>query len=460
MKARIVAIIVAVSLLVAAILLVFAWNARPRLVEFSPASGEENVSATGSIRLAFSRPMQPDSVTSRLAIEPATQGTYRWDGSSLVFSPDQPWASGQTVTVSLASGARASTWLAFPMGGQSWFFTTSQATLAYLWPANSQADIYALDPVTGSVRRYTQNADVLEFTASLDGRWLYFSAGNSQAGADLYRLDRVAADAAGGQSYRPEKLLDCGVAQCRNPAISADGKALAYEYLLPTPQGALGPAEVWTLALLGRVAAPAGQVDHETVQPAWSSTGLLAYYDRTSRAYEIYNPSSQERLQLPNQTGQPGAWSPDGAYYLAPEISYVPASGSAETGSSRLMRYHVQDQASQDLSGEGAVEDVEASYSPAGRVIAFTRKYLDSARWTPGRQLFVMNADGSNPHPVTDEGDYNHYDLAWSRDGSSLAYVRFNQVKLSDPPELWMVGVDGSNPLQLVIGGYSPLWIP
>jgi Tol biopolymer transport system component len=70
-----------------------------------------------------------------------------------------------------------------------------------------------------------------------------------------------------------------------------------------------------------------------------------------------------------------------------------------------------------------------------------------------------MNSDGSDGHPITDEAYYNHYDLAWSRDGSMIAYVRFNQVKLSDLPELWLVNADGSNPVQLVIGGYSPLWI-
>jgi Tol biopolymer transport system component len=106
------------------------------------------------------------------------------------------------------------------------------------------------------------------------------------------------------------------------------------------------------------------------------------------------------------------------------------------------------------------VEDTEAVYSPDGSSIAFARKYLDAARWSLGRQLWIMNSDGSNSHAITGEPDDNHYDLAWSRDGSALAYVSFNQAQLSTPPELWMVSVDGSEPTQLVIGGYSPIWIP
>jgi Tol biopolymer transport system component len=106
------------------------------------------------------------------------------------------------------------------------------------------------------------------------------------------------------------------------------------------------------------------------------------------------------------------------------------------------------------------VEDVEAVYSPNGQAIAFTRKFLDKAQWTPGRQIWIMSSDGVNPHPIINEADYNHYDLAWSHNGSTLAYVRFNQQDISDPPELWMVDAAGSDPVQLVIGGYSPVWIP
>ena len=71
-----------------------------------------------------------------------------------------------------------------------------------------------------------------------------------------------------------------------------------------------------------------------------------------------------------------------------------------------------------------------------------------------------MNGDGSNPHPITNESDTNHYDLAWSLDESKLAYVNFNQVQISDPPELWMINADGTSPVQLMVGGFSPTWIP
>jgi Tol biopolymer transport system component len=404
--------------------------------------------------------MQTESVSVLMKIELATSGTFSWDNNTLTFTPDQSWPGGQKISVSLEAGAKAASWMAFPMEGQSWSFNTSEAALAYLWPANSPADIYALDPVIGEIRQYTHGMEVIDFSANSDGMTIYFSASNSRGGADLYRIDRNEAENSINNSYQHKKLLDCGVAECRSPIVSFDGHYLAYEYLLPTLRGGLGPAQIWLLSLPDLVATPLGQASHETVQPSWSPTGLLAYYDRTSSGYEMVNPLSQEKVLLPNQTGQPGAWSPNGEYYLAPEISYFQEPGNYETGTSHLLRYYLQSNSIDDMSGETDVEDVEASYSPDGGAIAFTRKFLDVVRWSLGRQIWVMNADGSNPHPITDEADYNHYDLAWSRDGLMLAYVRFNQAKLSDLPELWMVNADGSNPVQLVIGGYSPIWIP
>jgi Tol biopolymer transport system component len=460
MKARTIAAIIGLLVLAAAGLLLYVWNSRPRIVEVSPQAGEENVSAVSSIRVTFSRSMNLGSVNSRLTIEPASEGTIQWQENGLIFMPTKPWPNGKEIQVHLENGAQSANWLAFPMDGQSWSFTIRTTSLAYLWPSNGPADIYTLNPDTGAIFQVTKAMDVLDYTASLDGRWLYFSAGNSQGGADIYKIDRIRAENSMELSYQPEKLLDCGMAQCRWAVVSPDNQSLAYEYLLPSLKGGSGPVQVWTLRLTDLVATQVGQTDHETVQPAWSATGLLAYYDRTSSAYNIYQPATRQVVQLPNQTGQPGAWSPDGVTYLAPEISYQPTGGGHETGNSHLLSYNTAGDEVVDLSGGQSVEDVEAVYSPDGSLIAFTRKFLDPERWSLGRQVWIMGTDGSNPHPISDVPDYNHYDLAWSRDGLELAYVRFNQVKISDPPELWMASLVGNPPVQLVIGGYAPTWIP
>lgn len=460
MRARVLAGIVVSLLLIAGALTYVAWSSRPSIVEISPKPGSENISVATSIRVVFSRPMDHASVATRIHIEPVVEGAFSWEKNTLLFIPGQLWMSGQEFSLHLDDGARAASWLAFPMIENSSSFKTSAATLAYLYPSTGPADIFAVVLATGVRNQYTRNLDVLDYSVNHNGRFFYLSARNSQAGADIYRVDRIKAESSQDSIYQPEKLLECEAAQCRNPVVSPDDQTLAYEYLRSSSQGGLGPAQIWMMKLSSLDATPVGVEGHETLQPSWSSVGLLAYYDRTNSGYEVFDPVSQERIQLPNQTGQPGAWSPDGRYYLAPEITYHKLGTSFETGTSHLIRYSIQDQTTQDISGEGSVEDVEAAYAPDGKLIAFSRKYLDADKWTLGRQVWEMSADGLTPHPLTNEADYNHYDLAWKQDGSMLAYVRFNQVQFSDPPELWLLNLDGTEPVQLVIGGYAPTWIP
>lgn len=460
MKTRIGIIVIVFLLIVAAGMAIFAWKSKPELIEFSPQMGAVNVPSASPIRLVFSHAMVQETVNTRLKINPVMVGTFSWDKDTLTFNPDHPWPGGQEINVTLEDGARSTSWISFPMGKHNWSFKTSEEMLAYLWPSYGKAELYALDPVTGEVHQFTRGMDVLDYSINSDGRIFYFSARNLRGGADLYRIDRTKLLGPANNLYQVEQILDCTLVQCRSPQVSFDNRLLAYEYILPIPSGDAGPAQIWLLDLTTMQAKPAGKETHETVQPSWSPTGLLAYYDRTSNGYEVFDPATQQRTQIPNQTGQPGAWSPSGEYYLAPEISYFPGANGTEIGTSHLMRYGNQSGTVEDISGSDMVEDVGPCYAPDGSLIAFTRKFLDAEHWTIGRQIWMMNADGSNPHPITDEADYNHYDLTWSKDGQNLAYGRFNQAKLSDEAELWIINIDSSNALQLVIGGYSPVWIP
>jgi Bacterial Ig-like domain len=460
MKARYGLFVLLIALMIGIGLVIIAWRNQPHLVSSSPESGAVNVPSAAQIHIEFSESMLRETITKRFTTEPTVQGTFSWDENTLTFTPDDSWPAGQDIRVKLAAGARASNWLAFPMGSYSWSYKTDVTTLVYLWPSNGPSDIYALDPKSGEIIQYTHGANVLDYIVSSDGSTIFFSASNAQGGADLYQLNRLQTLSSADKSYEFVKLLDCSSAQCRSPAVSQDGRYLAYEYLVPDPTGGLGPSQIWEMNLSNQKTIQVGAWEHETIQPGWSSTGWLAYYDRTTSTYEVVNPQNEASVHLANQTGQPGTWSPDGEFYLAPELTYAPAISQTETASSNLLRYSLNSSSSTNMSGESDVEDVEGIYSSDGKSIAFARKYLDASRWTLGRQIWIMNADGSGAHPITDEPDYNHYDLAWDLQSQTLAYVRFNEAKLSDPPELWMINVDGSDPLQLIIGGYSPQWIP
>ena len=88
------------------------------------------------------------------------------------------------------------------------------------------------------------------------------------------------------------------------------------------------------------------------------------------------------------------------------------------------------------------------TFSPDGSQIAYFDGHGD---W--GNRIRVMNADGSDVRNVTGP-DYGHVDgLAWSPDGSRLAFSL-------QGGGIWIVGVDGSGLTELIPGGVSPAWSP
>jgi Tol biopolymer transport system component len=71
-----------------------------------------------------------------------------------------------------------------------------------------------------------------------------------------------------------------------------------------------------------------------------------------------------------------------------------------------------------------------------------------------------MDITDGQINQLTDEMDYHHTSFAWHPDGERLAFVRYNQAKLSEPPEIWMTNRDGTEKIRLIINGFSPSWIP
>jgi hypothetical protein len=458
------------------------WALAPRLLAVSPPDGAVAVPARSSLRLEFSRPLRTEELLRRLDIQPPVQGAASWQGSTLVFSPDEPWPSGGTIRVSLDPGARADGWPGLALRVKtSWSFSVTQPRLAYLYPADGPADIYVLDPYSGESQRWTLSpGGVVSYSVAPGASAIYYSARAEGGGSAIYRLDMgqewrppdEGADPDAAELAEPDLVLECPEASCRDPVVSPQGDILAYVRVAFIGGADPSYPQVWLLPLAVEGIPPAaaeptlaGSPAHQTLDPAWSVDGVLAFYDTDTAEFVMLDPGQGVLARFANQTGEPGAWHPNGRDFVAPEINFLDQGGSEELGelqplaNSHLMLFNLDGGEAQDLTSEEDLEDTAPAFSPDGAYLALARKSLHIDRWTPGRQLWLMRVGTWQAEALTDDELYSHYDFAWSPAGDLLAIVRFNQSVLSEPPELWLIDPFSGRATQLVIGGYRPQWI-
>jgi TolB protein len=437
-------------------LLIVAALAAPRVTEFGPTSESPHVSSRSSIRLTFNRPMDRVSVETRLETDPSIPGLFRWRENTVDFEPLAAWPAGSEISVVLQPGARSTAFLPI-LSSLEWSFQIGRAQLAYLWPSGGAAELYLHDLDQGAGLQATDTeAGVIDY--SVAGSRIVYSALRENGDSEIRVLDLST-----GEDTR---LLECPEqARCQAPTLSPDEQTLAYEQfeweISGSGQRVPGVSGIHMLPLVpGGSPTPISPIDQSVASPSWSPSGLLAAYNGSLAAIILFDPvKSQEVNVIPNGLGLLGSWSPDGQYLVVPEIVFPNETGTeAIDFFSHLFRLESTTSAVIDLSS-GMVEDASPAYSPDGSWIAFARKYLDS-RWTPGRQLWLMRADGSQARPLTDNPDFNHSSLAWSPDSGMLAYMRLSQADINLSPEIWITDLEQENQRLLVVGGYLPQWMP
>ena len=440
----------------------------PRVVEVEPLSGAAGAPALPSISVTFSQPMQPATVEGRLHLEPARPGTFRWSGQQMTFVPSQPWPEGARVDVALEGGALSLRGLP-TFGATQWSFTVGAGRLAYLWPANESSGLFVWSSEAVEPQAWIEPAEsVIDFNLTQDGSSLVY-ASSTDAGMEIRELPL-----AGGA----DRLLHACPAGslCRSPALSPGKDLLVFLQEDRQPDGTT-IRRVWVKPVPGGEPYLIAPEDHATSQPLWSTQGWLVAYDHALRGYALYDHIATDQARLafviPNELGETPAWSPDGAHLVFAEMFFLPeeiapgaAPGSSEDTPPRyyshLQQVSIADGRRDDLSGEESslVEDGGPAYSPDGGWIAFSRRSLDPDLWTLGRQLWIMRADGGEPAALTSLPALNHAGLAWSPDGTRLAYMLFDKARVSEPAEIWWMWADGTGAERIVTAGYAPEWIP
>jgi Tol biopolymer transport system component len=456
-------------------LLIAAVVAAPRIQSISPLQASSQVPASAPISITFNQPMNHESVQDHLQIDPDISTTITWSENTLILEHEDSWPQGSTVIVTVSAGARSAGFLPL-LRSKSWSFTVGEPRIAYLWEGQEHTEIYAQALGADEPERLTETQlGVYDFSLSSRGTMLVYSAERQDGGTDLHSLDLV--------SGEDQLIYPCPFgSRCEVPSISPGGDYLAFEQvelqLGVTGQMYSGQRNVWILPLQGQQQPfLAGEQDHVTTDHRWSPMDTLTYYDSTIVAIVIIDPGLGPNhvplVTIPCGMGNLSTWSPDGTELVFAEMVISTNSlplGDPDTDNDDLLldfytHLFAMDVASttlQDLSGNERlpVEDASPAFSPDGQSIAFARRYMDEARFTLGRQIWLMDPDGSNPHALTADTLFNHSSMAWSPDSSTLVYMRFNRADISQQAEIWIIGADGQNARMLVEGGYLPVWIP
>ena len=478
--------LIAVLALVAVLLgfgIVF-WINAPRATSFSPSPAAARVSSLAPVEIIFSQPMDLEITATDVSIEPPHPGRVEWpDEQTLRFVPFVKWPVDMPISVTLTAGARSSRGLPL-LRAPSWQFQVGAPRVAYLQlePDSGNSNIWSLLLDGSDARKITdQPLGVNEFDVATDGTRIAFSAIREDGGSDLMEIDVG--------SLETHTLFACADESCRSPVFSPDGSWLAFERRINDDALAGTTVMLLNLDTNEQTALPVSG-NEVTHTPTWVPTGMISFVNETLRAVGWYDSESGLLDYAPDFAVEMGAWSPDGSWLVLSEIllqehthaetdaTETPAeSGTPATETTpsptvdsavseqdvfftHLLRLNIANRELVELTDIQLVEDAAPVFSPSGRQLAFGRKFVDEANWTPGRQLWLMQSDGSAARQLTNDGLYNHAAFVWSPDEQTLVYMRFNVADFNAPPEIWAIGADGENARRLAIGGALPHWLP
>ena len=194
----------------------------------------------------------------------------------------------------------------------------------------------------------------------------------------------------------------------------------------------------------------------------WSPTGKRAAimtFDHEDWSYTPYvidletgrskNLMGRDGLGIPEARGVYGdmAWSPDGRWLTVTDLWYV----TNIIIHGYVYKAHVDSGKFIRLTEHAWMDPGMTAWSPDGRRIAFSALKEPKVEGTPAnRDIFMMNADGSNLTNITDHPAWEEYP-AWSPDGKKIAFrgYRDNEDLEVERPvgraELYIMDPDGSN---------------
>jgi len=450
-------ITVAVTLILLSIILLRGDQVGVQIVRSSPANDASNVPMGGRFSLTFGEPLITTTLEGRLTLTPAMTGTWHWTGNTAFFMPSRPLQPDTAYQLTVLAGASS-------VRGRSVLqdyvvhFRTSPLRMAFLSPITGVSDLY-VQGLTGAEqnqppqRLTSEPFGVRDYAISPDGTRIVYSAKRAEDGElDLWLVN------VDGSDRKP--LLTCNRQWCQTPSWSTDGTRIAFQIqtLVSSAAGTTpGAPRIYVVDVESREAV--SLLDDQQrlgFLPRFAPVNnQLSFYDSSRTTIVIFDTATLKETQLPNDSGDSGAWSPDGNQLVYSQL--VPV---ADGLYSQLQRFDLARSVSTSVTALSTTNDAGAVWAPQGDRIAFGRQVPQDGSAGPGAKIWVMNADGSDARVLASGAGLNYSALSWSADGHWIATLLWDLSQQNSVGEIWLIDSHTGNRFRLARDAWQPAWFP
>jgi dipeptidyl aminopeptidase/acylaminoacyl peptidase len=251
---------------------------------------------------------------------------------------------------------------------------------------------------------------------SPDGKWVAYTVSRAIRETDKNDTDVWMVSWDGSQQIQ---VTSSPEGESR-PRWSPDGKYLSF---LSSRQGAK-QAQIWLLNRAGGEAVKLTDVKGGVSDYAWSPDG-----SRLVLVVEDPDPTDPPDDKEPAKTDPPKTPKPIviDRYHFKADIE-----GYLRGQRSHLYLFEVASKKSEPLT-PGTFDEESPAWSPDGKRIAFIRRHGDGdVDKAPNKDLFVIEARaGAQPIRLTTTSAEESGRVAWSPDGTSIAYLFGDELKYS-----------------------------
>ena len=322
--------------------------------------------------------------------------------------------------------------------------------------------LFLTKPPSWQPRQLTnEDADVLSFAPSPNGRQIAYSVTFPIGSSQIHLLDL-----ASGVAEPAQVALICDSADASQPVWHPDGRRLLYERRKP-PNYNL-PQLWWLDTVTGESVLLLEKETAVSSNARFSPDGnWVSFATSPDEGIRIYNFADGRSLNFASNVGTPAIWHPQSIQLLLQNTREVVFHSENDDNheehshdfASAVSLYAASPdtKSTQLLSSEGAFNDGNAAYSPDGEWIAFGRRL---ARTNTGRQLWLMRADGSEAHALTEDITIHYGPPNWSPDGRFLLFQQYNSALSNQSPSIWLLELATGEFSQIATNGQQPAWLP